>query len=151
MSIFNSIKTAVSTLTEAYVNGVAQAKARTEMKRAFYIDLKLRMFPTRVGNIGAFIHVNDVEIAAMGFTTTPYACAWTLTSDGTVRTDVCDVIMNSKMDAAPKHVRDAVIAHECGHVFHMHDERKTGRQFQFETDADLYAQNNGYAMIAALE
>lgn len=150
--LLTAVKKEIALTRESLTNVLEQAKARTRLKRRFNLSFTLRLMPKAFGPVHAFVHVKNDEVAAMGYATMPYACGLILRDkEEQVVLGYCDVYLNDKMAAAPQSVIDAICAHECGHAFYMHDESETGRQFAYECEADLYAMQHGYDIIAALQ
>ena len=66
------------------------------------------------------------------------------------------IIINNKCNNLPKEYRDAVIAHELGHIKlgHLDGDKIPSlreRHLEKEFEADMYAQQKGYDMVKVLE
>ena len=66
------------------------------------------------------------------------------------------IVINNKCNNLPKEYRDAVIAHELGHIKlgHLDGDKIPSlreRHLEKEFEADMYAQQKGYDMVKVLE
>lgn len=57
------------------------------------------------------------------------------------------IIINTATLSLPKHILDAIIAHELGHIHYEHEEIN----IEFEMQADKYSYDKGYDITSALE
>lgn len=65
------------------------------------------------------------------------------------------IIINNKCNNLPKEYRDAIIAHELGHIKlgHLDGDKKLSlrkRYLEKEFEADMYSQQKGYPMLETL-
>ena len=66
------------------------------------------------------------------------------------------IIINNKCNNLPKEYRDAIIAHELGHIKlgHLDGDKKLSlrkRYLEKEFEADMYSQQKGYPMLETLK
>ena len=66
------------------------------------------------------------------------------------------IVINNKCNNLPKEYRDAIIAHELGHIKlgHLDGDKIPSlreRHLEKEFEADMYAQQKGYDMVKVLE
>ena len=65
------------------------------------------------------------------------------------------IVINNKCNELPKEYRDAIIAHELGHIKlgHLDGDKKLSlrkRYLEKEFEADMYSQQKGYPMLETL-
>ncbi len=113
------------------------------------------MFPTlRVGGIEVWVDNMQHQLMKMGKAQLPTAeVTAVIGTDGVILENVAYVRTGDIVEKAPQHIREAIYAHEAGHIAnkdYLYTETR-GRELRREHLADCFAQDHGYDMFAALQ
>ena len=135
--MFNTIKTTVNQIVELI-------KAHITVRSSVVTSTEL------VEDVHVF--VSDEYCLCSAYLTKDVVGAFAATNNFGIHI----IIINNKCNNLPKEYRDAIIAHELGHIKlgHLDGDKKLSlrkRYLEKEFEADMYAQQKGYDMVKVLE